>query len=58
VGTTQCNCRRLQDASAQDFSAKALQQRMVEVPVVPCVWPREGDLRQELEVAGHRKGEL
>ena len=28
------------------------------VPVVPRVWPGEGDLRQELEVAGHREGEL
>ena len=28
------------------------------VPVVPRVWPGEGDLRQELEVAGHREGEV
>jgi hypothetical protein len=28
------------------------------VPVVPSVWTREGDSRQELEVAGHRESGL
>ena len=28
------------------------------VPVVPRVWPREGEHGQELETAGHREGEV